>query len=126
MWSYMAISVASAPAGGAIRRSPYSMQAEAFLENLSLASRSLAEAQRRDAGGTMEGAHEVGEVADPHVVSDGGHRALVVGQKPRRMAQSRAHQILVRADAEHAGKQPQEVERAEARFGRGVFQVDRA
>ena len=43
---------------------------------------------------------------------------FVVGQQARGMAQPRAHQILVRGDAEHAGEQPQEMERAEARPGR--------
>ena len=62
----------------------------------------------------MKSAHEVGEVVETDIVGDVGDRAVVVGQAPRRMAQPRAHQILVRGHAEHVGKQPQEMERADA------------
>src|SRR5947209_11131864 len=60
----------SSARGGAVRRSPYLIPRDAFLENLALSLRSLAETQRRDAGGAMEGADEIREVAEPYVVSD--------------------------------------------------------
>ena len=73
---------------------------------------------RRDAGGAVEGADEIGQIAEADVIGDVGDRAVVVGQQPRRVAQPRAHQILMRRDAEHAGEQPQEMERADARPAR--------
>ena len=74
----------------------------------------------------MEGADEIGEIAEADVIGDIGDRAVVVGQPPRRMAQPRAHQILVRGDAEHAREQPQEMERADAGLRGGILQVDRS
>ena len=50
----------------------------------------------------MEGADEIGEIAETDIIGDIGDGAILIGQKPRRMAQPRAHQILVRGDAEHA------------------------
>src|SRR5260370_36053840 len=78
----------------------YSVEGKAFLENLAVAPRGRAEFQRRGAGGAMERTHEIGEVAETDIIGDVGDRAVVVGQPPRRMAQPRAHQILVRGDAE--------------------------
>ena len=40
------------------------------------------------------------------------------------MAEPRAHQILVRRDAEHVGKQPQEMERTDAGLRRGILEID--
>src|SRR5437868_6959657 len=42
------------------------------------------------------------------------------------MAQPRAHQILMRGDAEHLPEQPQEMERADAGLIRGILKVDLA
>ena len=95
------------------------------MENLALASRSLPELERRDAGGAMEGADEVGEVAEADVIGDVGDRDVVVGEQPRRMPQPRAHQILMRGDAEHVCEQPQEMERADFSGRGGLFQIDR-
>src|SRR5438045_1424673 len=39
---------------------------------------------------------------------------------PRRMPQPRAHQILMRGHAQHVGKQPQEMERADAGLPGGI------
>ena len=101
------------------------MEGQPFLENLAHPARGLAEPQRRDAGGAVERAHEIGEIAEADVIGDVGDRTVVIGQPPRRMAQPRAHQILVRRDAERVREQPQEMERADAGLGGCVLQVDR-
>ena len=54
----------------------------------------------------------------------------VVGEQARRVAQARAHQVLVRRHAEHAREESQEVERAEAglapRCSRSIGSCERA
>src|SRR5215475_5545445 len=123
MWSYMVIS-------DCCRASPremeitYSVQADAFLENLAHPARGLAELQRRHTGGAMEGADEIGEIAKADVIGDIGHISVILGQQPRRMAQPRAKQVLMRSDTEHAREQPQEMERADAGFKRRILQAD--
>ena len=96
------------------------------MENLAVSPRCLAEFQRRGAGSATKGAHEIGEVRKADVIGDIGDRAVVVGQPPRGMAQSRAYQILVRGDAERLREQPQEVKRADASLRRGIIQIDLA
>ena len=93
------------------------MQGQPFLENLAVAPRGLAEFQRRGAGGAAKRAHEIGQVGEADIIGDIGDRAVVVGQPPRRMAQPRADQILVRGDAERLREQPQEVEGADPGLG---------
>src|SRR6202051_4806999 len=100
------------------------MQREALLENLALPAGGFAEFSRAEPGGAVEGTDEIGEIGETDIIGDVGQRSVIVGEKPRRMPQPRAHQILVRGDPEHAGKQPQEMERAEFRLRRGVLQVD--
>src|SRR6266581_201994 len=123
MWSYMMISNAShaLPRGVEIT---YSMKRETFLENLAHAARGLAELQRGDAGGAVEGADEIGEIAEAYVIGDVGHVPVILGQQARGMPEPRAHQILMRGDAEHAREQPQEMERADAGLGRRIVQID--
>ena len=55
------------------------LRIEAILENLAIASRRLTKSARRDAGGTVEGAHEVRQIGEADVERDIGDRALVVG-----------------------------------------------
>src|ERR1700730_15519772 len=124
MWSYMVISGKCALETERVRSHTSSVQGQAFLENLAHPPRGLAEPARRDARGAVEGAHEVGEIAESDVVGDIGNGPVIVGQKPRRMPQPRAHQILMRGDAEHAREQPQEVERADAGLSRGLLEID--
>src|SRR5262249_54736492 len=102
----------------------YSMQCEAFLENLAHAARGLTELQRGDAGRTMEGADEIGEIAKTDVIGDIGYIPAVLGQQACRMAQPRANEILMRGDAQHARKQAQKMERADAGFGCRIVQSD--
>src|SRR5260370_102086 len=45
----------------------------------------------------MEGAHEVGEVAEADIVGDIGDRPLVLGQQPRRPPQAPARQLSARS-----------------------------
>src|SRR6185312_15263601 len=95
-----------------------------LLENLAIPLRQPAKIARRDAGGAMEGAHEIGQVAEAHIVGDIGDRPLVLGQQPRRTPEPRAHQVLVRRHADDAGEKPQEVELAQAGLGGGAFEID--
>src|ERR1700748_1515991 len=111
IWSYMRVSIAGAEA--APMEMTYSMKPEALLENLALPPRGLPELRRRHAGGAMEGADEIGEVVETDVIGDVGHRFVVVGKVPRGTAQPRAHQILMRGNAERGREQPQEMERAD-------------
>jgi hypothetical protein len=87
--------------------------------------REASEFEGRSAGGAVEGADEIGEVGKADVIGDIGDRTVVVGEPPCRMSQPRAHQVLVRCHAEHFGKQPQEMERADPGLGGGVVQGDR-
>jgi len=95
-----------------------------ILENLAIAPRRLAEAAGRNASGAMEGAHEVGKVGKADIEGDVGDRAIVVGQQARCMAQTRAHQILVRGHADHFREQAQEMERAQFSLARCAAQID--
>ena len=72
----------------------------------------------------MEGADEIREIAKADVIGDIGHIPVILGQQPRRMAQPRAKQVLMRSDTEHAREQPQEMERADAGFKRRILQGD--
>ena len=72
----------------------------------------------------MEGADEIGEIAEADVIGDVGDGDVLVSQQPRGMPQARAHQILMRGDAEHAGEQSQEMEWAEAHLPRSLLQID--
>src|SRR6516225_4987477 len=123
MWSYMVISNCCRASVREMEIT-YSVQAEAFLENLAHAARGLAELQRRHAGGAMEGADEIGEIAKADVIGYIGHVPVILGQQPCRMPQPRAKQILMRSDTEHAREQPQEMERADAGFKRRILQGD--
>jgi hypothetical protein len=58
---------------------------EAIAEDLAVSLRRPAEAARRDAGGTMKRANEVGEVTEPDVERDVGDRPRVVGEQTRRV-----------------------------------------
>src|ERR1700743_3511822 len=102
------------------------MQAETFLENLALALGNLPKPERRHAGGAVEGADEIGKIVEADVIGDIGYGFVVFGQQPYRASQPRAQQILMWGDAEHAGKQPQEMERADAGLLRNVLQLDLA
>ena len=64
------------------------------------------------------------QVGEADVVGDVGHAALLIGEQPCRMAQPRAQEILMRRDAEHRGKQPQEMEWADAGLRGGVLEFD--
>ena len=101
------------------------MQRETFLENLAVSARRLAERARRDPGGAMKGAHEIGEIAKSNVEGDIGDGAAIIGQQAGGVAKPRAHQILVRRHAEHTGKQPQKMKRAQPGFARGTLQINR-
>src|SRR3984893_17602150 len=101
MWSYMVISGKCALETERVRSHTSSVQGQAFLENLAHPPRGLAEPARRDARGAVEGAHEVGEIAEADVIGDIGDGPLVVGQEARRGAEPRADQILVRGHAQH-------------------------
>ena len=70
----------------------------------------------------MEGAHEVGEVAEPYAVGDVGDGSGVVGQQARRAAQPGADQVVMRGHPEDLGEEPQEV----AHPGDDERQEDRA
>src|SRR6516225_8303657 len=83
-----------------------SVERVAFLENLALPSRRLAELQRRDVGG------------------DVGHGLVIIREKPCGTPQSRAQQVLMRGDAEHARKRAQKMERADPALARDVLQLD--
>src|SRR5688572_29864855 len=115
-WSYMkppSVEEAMLDGGG-----------EPFLENLAVAARSLAKDARRYAGRAVKAAHEVRQVGKADIEGDLGDRLLCVGEQPRRMAQPRAHQILVRRDVEHAGKEPQEMKRAQPGRSRDAIEVE--
>src|SRR4051812_27904517 len=97
---------------------------QAILEDLAIALRGPPEEARRHARGTVEGTDEVGDVAESDVEGDIGDRGRPVRQQPRRAAESRADEVLVRRDSEDAREQPEEVERAQARPGCGGDQID--
>src|SRR5882724_2009895 len=124
MWSYMVVSSQKRVCDLRRWRQRYSVQGQPILENLALSPRGLAEPARRDAGRAAECAHEIGEIAETYIVGDIGDGAVSVGQQARRMLEPRAHQILVRGDAEHIGEQAQEVERADTGLAGGTLQID--
>ena len=64
------------------------------MENLAVAARGLAEAARRDAGGAVEGAHEVGEVAEAGVEGDVTLRAGDGLSQPAGVP----HNVIARSD----------------------------
>src|SRR5437868_1509378 len=65
---------------------------------------SLAEAARRDTGGAVEGADEIGEIAEADIEGDVGDRPAVLGKQARGVTQAAAQQILMRCHAEAAGE----------------------
>src|SRR3974390_3271992 len=89
---------------------PYSGQDGAILENLAVPAGGLAERPRGDAGGAMERAHEIGEIAKSDIVGDIGDGDVLAGEQPRGLLEAGTHQILVRCHAEHARKLAQEME----------------
>src|SRR4051812_47164969 len=102
MWSYMRFSSRSRAKRRAVER-PSQFNARRSWKIL----RSPFEAWRNFSGEAPEArwkVHEVGEVAKADVIGDVGDRTVVIGEAPGRMAQPRAHQILVRRHAEHVGK----------------------
>ena len=58
----------------------YSVQGEPILENLAVPASGLAEGPRGEAGGTMEGAHEIGEIAKSYIVGDIGDCDVLAGE----------------------------------------------
>ena len=64
----------------------YSVQPEAFLENLAHPPRGLPEFQRRHAGRAMEGADEIGEIVKADIIGDVGHGLVIVGEVAARRA----------------------------------------
>src|SRR3954452_21194018 len=100
------------------------MQGQPFLENLAHPARGVAELPRRNPGGAMEGAHEIGEIAKAHVERDVGDGPAISGQHTGRVTQTRAHQILVRRNPEYAREQPEEVEWADISLPRRPVQID--
>jgi len=73
----------------------------------------------------MEGAYEIGEIAEPDVQCDVGNRPAAVGEHSRRPAQTGADQVLVRGDAEDFCEGPQEVKGADPYQARRAFEIDR-
>src|SRR6185437_3676186 len=100
MWSYMMISVPRV--NPRVLEISYSMQGDAFLENLALAPGGLPELERGHAGRAMEGADEIGEIVEPDIVGNLSHGFVVLGQVARGAPQPRAQQVLMRRDTEHA------------------------
>ena len=72
----------------------------------------------------MEGAHEVGQVAEPDIERHLGDRLRVAGQQAGGPAQTGTDQILVRSDAEDAREKPQEVKRAEPELPGRALEID--
>ena len=95
------------------------------MEDLALAARGVPEAARRDAGGAVEGADEVREVAEADVVGDVGDRALVVGQEPRGAAQPRRTRYWCGVTPSAAREEAQEVEGAQPDLAGGVVERQR-
>src|SRR6266487_1923528 len=102
MWSYMLTSFGpSCKARG-----------QAISEDLAIGARAAPEAARRRAGGALERALEVRQVAEPDREGDVRDRAGAVGEQACRVAQPRSDQVLVRGHAQGPREQAQEVERA--------------
>ena len=101
---------------------------ESLLENLAIVrvagAGGLTEAARRDAGGTVEGAHEVRQIAKADIECDIADRPIVGGQRACGAAQPRAQQVLMRRHADDAGKQPQEMKGTQPRLARGTVEID--
>jgi len=93
------------------------------LEDLAVSLRRPAKFSRRDTGGAMERAYEIGEVAEPDIERDIGDRTGALGQQTGRMAQSGADEILVRGYPEHPREEPQKVKGAESNLSRCAFQI---
>ena len=72
----------------------------------------------------MERADEVRQVAETDVEGNLGDGTFVVGQQARGVTQPRTDEVLMRGDAEHQRKEPQEMKRTEAGFDGGIVEAD--
>src|SRR5262249_60918956 len=68
----------------------------------------------------------VADAAEAAMAADVGPTFLLPGEAPGGPPQARANHILMRGDAEYAGKQPQEMKRADAGFPSDTLQLDLA
>jgi hypothetical protein len=100
-------------------------RSQPILEYFAVAFGGLAEAARRNASGAMERAYKVGKISEPDIERDIGNRAPVICEQARGTAHPRAHEILVRRDANDLAEEAQEMERAQADFTRRAVEVDR-
>ena len=97
----------------------------AFLEDLAIAAGQLAKLTRRHARRTMKRTYEVGQITKTNFKSNIRDRTILICQQARGSAQSRAHEILMRRNAEHARKHAQKVERAELGHTGRLIEIDR-
>ena len=97
---------------------------EPFLENLALAACGVAKTARRDTRGPVESPHEVREVPKADIERDVRDRPIVAAEERRGTSQARAHDVLVRRHAEHAGEEPEEMIRAQSRVAGGAAEID--
>jgi hypothetical protein len=73
----------------------------------------------------MEGAHEVGQVAEPDIERHLGDRPRIVGQQARCPAEPGANQVLVRGHAQDPCEESQEMKRAEPELPGYGLEIDR-
>src|SRR3954469_7541728 len=107
----------SAPSHAAARvRQSLGSTREVGLENLAIAAREAPEGAGGNARCAAKGANEIRKIRKPNVQSDVRNGAFWIDEQPRSPAQSRAHQVLMGRYAERAGKQAQEMERAQTSF----------
>jgi hypothetical protein len=101
---------------------------QAILENLAIVRVAgpcdLAEAARRDAGGTVEGAHEIRQIAEADIECDIADRPIVGRESAGGAAQARTQQVLMRRHADDARKQSQEMKGTQPRLTRGTVEID--
>src|SRR5215510_9255154 len=98
---------------------------QSFLEDLAIAFCRPTEGSGRHASRAMKSAHEVRQVGKADVERDVGDGPRVIGEQACRSPQPAAHQVLMRGDAEDAGKEPQEMKRADPSNAGGAFEIDR-
>ena len=96
------------------------------MENLAVASRRATEATRKkNSGGAMEAAHEIGEIGEAHVIGDIGDRALILGQQTAaRRSRERMKRYSCGVNAQNLGEEPQEMKRAEPDLRRRGLEAD--